>query len=197
MALTRKFLKALGIEDEKVDQIIEAHTEVTDGLKKKITETEEKIEKYDELQKELDKYKKMDGFKEKYEKEHADFEAYKKEISEKETHAMKSKAVKAYFEGKNITGDNLEIAMMAVDGQLDGFELDGEKLKDTSGLDALVSGKLARLVVKKQTNGVNTATPPSNNGSSGAMTKEQIMKIKDASERQKAIAQNLHLFGKG
>lgn len=197
MAFTRKFLKALGIEDEKIDQIIDAHTEVTDGLKNKVSEAEEKASKYDELQKELEKYKKQDGFKEKYEKEHADFEAYKKEISEKETHALKSKVVKEYFEGKNITGDNLEIAMMAVENQLDTFELDGEKLKDTSGLDTLVSGKLARLVVKKQTSGVNTATPPSNNGSNGSMTKESIMKIKDAGERQRAIAENIHLFRKG
>ena len=33
MALTRKFLKALGIEDEKVDEIISAHTETVDALK--------------------------------------------------------------------------------------------------------------------------------------------------------------------
>ena len=33
MALTRKMLKAMGIEDEKIDQIIEAHTETTDALK--------------------------------------------------------------------------------------------------------------------------------------------------------------------
>lgn len=33
MALTRKFLKALEIEGDKADQIIEAHTETVDGLK--------------------------------------------------------------------------------------------------------------------------------------------------------------------
>ena len=197
MAFTRKFLKALGIEDEKIDQIIDAHTEVTDGLKQKITEAEEKADQYDTIQKELDKYKKMDGFKEKYEKEHADFEAFKKDVSAKETRALKEKAVKSYFEGKNITGDNLEIAMMAVEGQLDSYELDGEKLKDTSGLDTLVAGKLARLVVKKQTSGVNTATPPSNNGSNAPMTKDEIRKIKDTSERQKAWAVYLENQQKG
>ena len=33
MALTRKMLKAMGIEDEKIDQIIEEHVESIDGLK--------------------------------------------------------------------------------------------------------------------------------------------------------------------
>ena len=33
MALTRKFLSALGIEEDKVDEIIKAHTETVDALK--------------------------------------------------------------------------------------------------------------------------------------------------------------------
>ena len=33
MSLTRRFLKAMGIEDEKVDQIIEAHSGTVDALK--------------------------------------------------------------------------------------------------------------------------------------------------------------------
>ena len=33
MALTRKFLKAMGIEDDKIDQIIDAHTETVTALK--------------------------------------------------------------------------------------------------------------------------------------------------------------------
>ena len=33
MSLTRKMLKAMGIEDEKIDQIIEAYTETVDALK--------------------------------------------------------------------------------------------------------------------------------------------------------------------
>ena len=33
MALTRKMLKAMGIEDEKIEQIIEEHVESVDGLK--------------------------------------------------------------------------------------------------------------------------------------------------------------------
>ena len=33
MALTRKFLKAMGIEDEKAEEIISAHVETVNGLK--------------------------------------------------------------------------------------------------------------------------------------------------------------------
>ena len=33
MAFTRKMLKALGIEEDKIDQIMDAHVEVVDALK--------------------------------------------------------------------------------------------------------------------------------------------------------------------
>lgn len=33
MALTRKLLRSMGIEDEKIDQIIDAHTETVNALK--------------------------------------------------------------------------------------------------------------------------------------------------------------------
>lgn len=36
MALTRKMLKAMGIEDEKIDQIIDEHAESVNALKAKL-----------------------------------------------------------------------------------------------------------------------------------------------------------------
>ena len=38
MALTRKMLRAMGIEDEKADEIIEAHAETVDALKQQIAD---------------------------------------------------------------------------------------------------------------------------------------------------------------
>ena len=54
MALTRKYLKALGIEDEKIEQIIEAHTETVDGLKNERDGFKASADKLAEVQKELD-----------------------------------------------------------------------------------------------------------------------------------------------
>ena len=36
MALTRKLLKGMGLTDEQVDTIIEAHTDTVDGLKEQV-----------------------------------------------------------------------------------------------------------------------------------------------------------------
>lgn len=198
MAMTRKSLKAMGLTDEQIDSIIEMHTETVDGLKDKLKTAEDKASKLDDVQKELDGLKANSGddYKAKYEKEHKDFEAYKKGVTEKETKAAKEKAVKAYFEGKNITGANLDIAMRGASAEIAGVELDGDKIKDTAALDALVGGTFAGLVVSKTVQGAQTANPPANNGGS-TMTKSDILKIKDAGERQKAIAENLNLFQRG
>ena len=203
MALTRKSLKAMGLTDEQVDSIVEMHTETVDGLKEKLKTAEEKAEKLDDVQKELDglKAKGGDDWKDKYEKEHNAFETYKKDQTAKETKAAKESAVRAYFEGKNITGGNLNIAMRGAKDEINGLELDADgKIKDTAALDALVGGEYAALVVTTQTRGANTATPPAGNGGS-KLTRADIYKKDDhgryvmsTAERQKALAENPDLM---
>lgn len=57
MSITRKFLKALGIEDDKADQIIEAHTEVANGLKADLERYKTDAARLAEVQAELDALK--------------------------------------------------------------------------------------------------------------------------------------------
>ena len=99
-------------------------------------------------------------------------------------------AVKAYFESKNITGKNLEIALRGSRDEADAIELVDGKIKDTKALDALVSGTFAGLVVSQQKQGASPVTPPSG-GQPATMTRADIMKIKDTGERQKAWAKYL------
>ena len=192
MALTRKFFKAMGIEDEKIDQIIEAHTETVDTLKA----YKEDAEKLPTVQKELDdlKAKGDDGWKEKHDTVKKQFDDYKAEIAAKDSRDAKEKAVRAYYESKAITGKSLDIAMRGSAEEIAALELDGDKIKDTKALDALVEGTFAGLVSKTTTTGANTSNPPENTG--GTMTKDEIYKIKDPIARQNAIAANLNLFRK-
>ena len=187
MALTRKMLEALGVEEKAVEQIIDAHIEVVNGLKEKLKSAEEDAGKYAEAKKKLDEFEK-DDYKAKYDKEHNDFESYKKEIAAKETKASKETAVKAYFESKGITGKNLEIAMRGAAQEVAAIDLADGKIKDTKALDELVSGTYAGLVVKTSTQGAKTSTPQSNTGGT-ALTRDDIMKITDTQERQKAWAE--------
>ena len=202
MAMTRKSLKAMGLADEQIDSIIEMHTETVDGLKDKLKTAEEKANKLDDAEKELNDLKANSGddYKAKYEAEKKAFADYKADQTAKETKAAKEKAVKAYFEGKNITGANLDIAMRGCRDEIGAIELDGDKIKDTAALDALVNGTFAGLVVTKTVQGAQTANPPANNGGS-KLTRADIY-AKDehgrykmsTAERQKALAENPELL---
>lgn len=198
MALTRSLLKALGLNDEQISSIIEAHTDTITGLKDSLKTAEEKAKKFDDVEKELNEIKKANSgkedFKTKYENEHTAFEKYKSEITAKETRTAKESAVKAYFEKNNIVGKNQAIALRGIKSDLDNFELDENgKLKDTTSLDELIKGDYAGLISTTKIKGANTPNPPANTGG-GKMTKEQIFAISDDYERQKAIAENHELF---
>ena len=103
MALTRKMLTAMGIEAEKIDQIIEAHTESTEALKAKVEEAEEKAEglraeasKVPALEKQIEDMKSADEsgeWKSKYEEAKADAERIQGDLD-------KLKGEKATLEGE-------------------------------------------------------------------------------------------------
>lgn len=103
-------------------------------LKDDLTKYKADAEKLPSVQKQLDDLKAAGdgGYKEKYEKEHSAFEAFKTDITEKESKAAKEKAVRAYFESKNITGANLDLAMRGCGEEMAALELDGEKSRTPS-----------------------------------------------------------------
>lgn len=181
--------------EEIENRLVALHLGVVDPLKDDLTKYKADAEKLPGVQKELDDLKAAGdgGYKEKYEKEHSAFEAFKTDITAKESKAAKEKAVRAYFESKNITGANLDLAMRGCSEEMAALELDGEKIKDTKSLDALVDGTYKGLV-SKQT--VRLDTGARFNGGGKPMTKDEIMQITDRAERRAAIAANMDLFRK-
>ncbi len=181
--------------EEIENRLVALHLGVVDPLKDDLTKYKADAEKLPGVQKELDDLKAAGdgGYKEKYEEEHSAFEAFKTDITAKESKAAKEKAVRAYFESKNITGANLDLAMRGCGEEMAALELDGDKIKDTKSLDALVDGTYKGLV-SKQT--VRLDTGARFNGGGKPMTKDDIMEIKDRAERRAAIAANMDLFRK-
>lgn len=194
MALTRRALKAMGIDEEKVEEIIAMHTETVEGLKADIAKYKEDAEKLPTVQKELDALKAAGdgGLQERFDALKREYDEFKGEVTAKETKTAKESAVRAYYESKGITGKALDIAMRGSAQEIDAIEMDGDKIKDSSALDNLVSGVFSGLVSHVEVQGANTSNPPANNGV--AKTKGQIMGIKDTAERQREIARNLDLF---
>ena len=195
MALTRKMLKAMGIEDEKIDQIIEAHTETVDALKEQRDGYKADAEKLPGVQKELDDLKAEGdgGYKDKYEKEHATFEKYKTEQAEKETDANKRSAYKALLKDAGVSEKRIDTILKVLD--LSEIELDDKgKIKDSDKVTEKIKSDWADFIVTDGKKGAETSNPPENNGGK-TMTKAEIMAIKDGTERRKAIAENPQLFG--
>lgn len=192
MAFTRKLLKAMGLTDEQVDSVMDAHVDVVNGLKEESGRYKTDADKLADVQKELDALKATGDYKSRYDAEHAAFEAYKAEQTEKQQNAVKVKAVR---EALKQAGVNRPEFLDLLEGKVDlkTVELDGEKVKDSAFADTLKTA-FPGCFGTVQTTGAEKLTPPTG-GAKTAMTKEQIMQIKDASERQQAIADNMAAFG--
>lgn len=181
--------------EEIENRLVALHLGVVDPLKDDLTKYKADAEKLSGVQKQLDDLKAAGdgGYKEKYEKEHSAFEAFKTDITAKESKAAKEKAVRAYFESKNITGANLDLAMRGCGEEMAALELDREKIKDTTPLDALVDGTYKGLVSKSH---VRVDMGGRLNDGGKPMTKDEVMQITDRAERRAAIAANMDLFRK-
>lgn len=202
MSLTRKFLKAMGIEDEKIDQIIDAHSETVSALKDEMAEYKADAEKLTGVQKELDKMKKdaeeaekkgeKDPYKVKYDAIKEEYENYKKDIETKETKANKEKLYTELLKEAGVNEKRIAAVIKVSD--IDSLEIDSDgKLKDAAKLTDSIKEEWADFISKTETKGADVSNPPKGGGK--GTTKDEIMKIKDAGERQKAIAENHELFG--
>lgn len=208
MALTRRQLSALGIEPEKIDQIIEAHAETVTALKdeiekfkadadklpdiqKELTELKKSIEgkDYDKLQKEFEDYKTNE-----YGKLKKEFDDYKVEIQNEKTQAAKEAAYREALKDANLSENGVKKAVKYADWS--GVEIgDDGKLKNAKELVKAAREEWAEYIVKTEQQGAQTANPPGGGGGGTGKTKAEILKIKDAKERQAAIAENPSLFG--
>lgn len=171
--------------DEMENKLVALHLGVVDPLKDDLQKYKTEAEKIPGIQKQLDEANKGGDYKERYEQLQAQIEGEK-------TQKAKEKAARAHLKSKGITDDaSLDLAMMAASGEITKLEMDGEKIKDTAGLDGLLSGTLAKLVTHTQTEGTKTPNPAGTGG--GKLTRKEIYKTENgryvlsASERQAAL----------
>ena len=164
----------------------------------------EKAEKADELQKQLEKAQKdlkdatsdeaENKYKTKYEMLKEEYKEYKKGIEEKATKDSKSKAYKELLKEAGISDKRIESVLKVSD--IDSIEFDDDgNIKNKDELLNGIKEEWSDFIQTAGVQGANTDNPPANTGGQ-TMTKEDIMKIKDTSERQKAIKENIELFRK-
>lgn len=200
MALTRKFLSAMGIDADKVDEIINAHVEVTDALKEERDKYKKDAEQLPTIQKELDDLKKAteknghDPYKVKYDALKEEFDQYKADVSAEKTKAKKDAAYRALLKEVGISDKRIDAVMRVTD--TNDLELDDDgTVKKADDVKKAIKDEWADFIVTEHKGGANVSNPPANTGGRKYSSKKEIMAITDDAERQKAISENHELFG--
>lgn len=196
MALTRKFLTAMGIEDDKVDEIISAHTDTVNALKEQRDSYKEAADKLPTVQKELDEMKannaKEDPYKEKYEALQTEYNKYKDTVEKEKEKAAKEKAYRELIKDAGISEKRIDSIIKVTN--IDAIEMDETGIKDYEAVKQKVREEWSDFIVTETKAGAKTSTPPKNQGGT-TMSKEEIRGIKDPQARQKAMLENGSLFG--
>lgn len=172
MALTRSMLTGMGLTEEQVNAIIEAHSETVNALKEQRDNYKSASERADDLQKELETLKSGD-WQTKYNEVNKSFERYKKDV---ETKAKVAKTKELYVKLLKDTG----VGEQFIDSIIGVTDLAGMTISENGDLenkDNLVNDAKERwsgFIVQDKVKGAEVQTPPD---SGIDMTKEAFFKL--------------------
>lgn len=191
MAVTRKYLKSIGLNDDQIEGVIEEHTSTLDAVKRELEAAKADALKLKDVQKELDDLKNGEDYKAKYDAEKAAHDKTKSEYAAKETAAKVKEAYRAMLKEAGVAEKYLGTVLKATDLSAVKLDKDG-KIEGADKLTESAKTEWADFISVTKTEGAKVDTPPKNNG--GKMTREQIASIKNPTERRAAIAANPDLF---
>jgi hypothetical protein len=176
MALTRKFLSALGIETEKIDEIITAHTDTVNALKEERDKYKADAEKLPGVQQELDQLKEInngdDEWEQKFKKEHEDFENYKKEVANNEAIRETKEAYRKLLVANKVDEQRIDAILKVTN--FNEISLEDGKLKDEDKLTEHIKSEWAGFIKSEGREGAGVDDHPEGDGS---MTKEAFEKL--------------------
>ena len=179
MALTRKLLKGMGLSEEQIDSIIDAHADTVDGLKGRIRGLEAAADAPDDWQARHQALKKQ-------------FDDYRAEVAGKEQTARLRAAYRGLLKAANVDEKRHDAILRVTDFSGMSLAEDGT-LRDAEALKASIKSDWGAFVVTRDRRGASVSTPPRSQPT--RRTRAEILAIKDAGERQRAMAENHELFG--
>ena len=186
----------MGLTDEQIDSVIDAHTDTVDGLKAQIEQYKADAEKLEGVQKELDGLKAND-WKAKHDELKKQFDAYKADIAGKELLATKQNAFKALLTAEKIPEKYHDRIIKMTD--FGGVEMDGDKIKDEAEARKSIKADWGEFIGTTEIHGANVETPPATGNKT--MTRDDIYRrdehghyVLSTAERQKALAEHPDLM---
>lgn len=178
MALTRKSLQAMDIPAEKIDEIINAHTETVEAIKterddarKEIATLKEGMTDVETLKKnlekanaELEKIKSADWEK-KYSDLKTEYSTYKSDTEAKALRAKKESAYRKLLADAGVSQKRVDSVMKVSGTKIDAIDFDDDgNIKDADKEVASVKEEWADFIATTHEQGASVATPPANKG---------------------------------
>lgn len=200
MALTRTMLKAMSLEEEKIDQIIDAHTSVVDSLKaerdslkEENSTLREQAKEVPSLQKQLEEIKASipsEDVVAQYEALKKEYDDFKATTEREKAEAERASLYRSLLREAGVDEKRLDAIMKVTD--LSTVAVEDGAIKDKETVVEAIGKEWSDFIAKEATKGASVDTPPAN--SAAKMDKEAILEIKDTQARQKAIAENIEQF---
>lgn len=169
MAVTRKLLKALGIEDEKADQILEAHTETVNEIREERDRYKADAEQLPGVQQELAELKEAaeqnanNPYKAQYENIKKQFDDYKADVEAQQAKASKQTAYRKLLKEQGISDKFIDPIMKIT--SVDDLELDDKgQFKNEEDLKNSIKTEYDSFAVKEETHGAQQYNPPGSGG---------------------------------
>lgn len=169
MGLTRKMLAAMDIPEEKIEEIISAHSETVSALKEERDNYRTDAERLETVEKdlakanqELEKIKSGD-WETKYNALKGEFDTYKTNAETKAVKAAKEKAYTQLLKDAGISEKRIASILRVSD--VDGITLDKDgAIKDAETLTQKVKDEWADFIITEKEKGADVPKPAENTG---------------------------------
>lgn len=163
-------LKAMGIEDEKIDQIIDEHAESVNALKAQRDEFKEAADKADGYKKELDALKAKgegaDEYEEKYKAAVKNLEDYKAKVEGEKAAAEKRSLYRKLLESAGVDPKRIDTVLKVSD--LSGVTVKDGAIEGADDLTESIKSDWSDFIAVKTTQGATVPNPPKSTGGAAA-----------------------------
>lgn len=167
MAITRKFLAALGIEPDKIDEILTAHLDTVNEIKAERDGYKADAEKLPGVQQELDTLKTAAGTDSGYEAQYnalkTEYEQYKADVEAERDTTKKKAAYREVLRECGIPDKRLDAVLRLIDADTITLGDDG-KVADVENVKTAIKSEWADFIPADENRGAQVPTPPAGTG---------------------------------
>ena len=170
MALTRKMLKAMGIEDEKIEQIIEEHVESIDGLKAERDRYKSGAEEAEGLRKQLEEAKAAgEGageYEEKYKAKCKELDDYKAKVDGEAAEREKRGLYRKLLADAGVDPKRIDTVLKVSD--LSKVSIKDGAIEGAEDIADGIKSEWADFIATTSTKGASVPNPPKGGGGAAA-----------------------------